>query len=276
MIFARRIGAVASVTLALYLLLAFAVTGLAAAAVLRDAAAPFSLPRALPAAWALPLAQTAYRLLPTPWNAEAAARAALARGDDATAEHWIARMPRGAYAVALRAALAEARGDAESAAADDLRDGDAPALARIVDGLAARDLSRALQLQRHVVAALEGDPAHPPSRADAFWRLGMLEARSGHGDAATRAYARAVELAPYAGLYALSYAQQLWYGQRNAAVAEVYFRRTLENDPTAAPAYVGLAQIAAARGDRAAARAELARARAIDPRVAVPVDLDAE
>ncbi len=276
MTLARRIAAAASIALALYCLLAFALTEAASAALLRAAAAPFSLPRALPAAWALPLAQTAYRLLPTPWNAEAAARAALARGDSATAERWIARMPRSVYAIALRAALAEERGDAESAAAYDLRDGDAQALARIVDELATRDLTRALQLQRHVVVALENDPSHPPSRAEAFWRLGMLEARSGHRDAATRSYARAVDLAPYAGLYALSYAQQLWYGEHDAVAADHYFRRTLENDPTAAPAYVGLARIAAARGDRAAVRADLARARAIDPHMAVPADLDAE
>ncbi|TAM60954.1 hypothetical protein EPN52_03735 [bacterium] len=267
----RRLALALVIVCGCYLAAAFAVTDAAALVLLRDAAAPVSLPRLLPAAWALPLAQTANRLLPTPWSAEAAARAALARGDDTAAERWIARMPPGRYATAMRAALAESRGNAEAAADGDLRDGDARALARIVDELSTRDLPRALRLQRHLVAALDADPSRPPSRGEAYWRLGMLEARSGHGDAAARAYARAVELAPYAGLYALSYAQHLWYEEHDAVLAERYFRRTLEDDPAAAPAYVGLAQIAAARGDQATARADLARARAIDPRVYVPM-----
>jgi|GEM_PF-1850589 len=258
---------------AIYVVVALAVTQLASAAVLRGVAAPFALPRALPANWALPLAETAYRLLPTPWSAEAAARAAMARGDDALAERWIARMPSGPYANALRATIAESRGDAESAAAYDLRDGDAQALARIVDRLAAGDLPRALLLQRHVVAALDGDPTHPPSRAEAYWRLGELEARSGHADAAARAYRKAVELSPYAGLYALSYAQHLWFTLHDASGAERFFRLTLQDDPSSAPAYVGLASIAAARGDRAAAHDDLSRARALDPNVAVPAAL---
>lgn len=242
---------------------------------LRDVAAPFSLPRALPAAWALPLTETAYRLLPTPWNAEAVARAALARGDVPLAALWIARMPQDDYAMDLRATIAERRGDPERAVSYDLRDGNAQALARIVDALAARDLPRALALQRHVVAALESDPTRPPSRAGANWRLGELEARSGHLEAASRAYRRAIALSPYAGLYALSYAQHEWYARHDAAEAERWFRRTLHDDPTSAPAYVGLAAIAATRGERGQARGYLERARAIDPAVLVPPSLRA-
>ncbi|MDE2571285.1 MAG: hypothetical protein KGM44_02035 [bacterium] len=256
----RVIGAL----VAAYLIVACAITQLASLVVLQGVAAPYALPRALPASWGLPLAQLAYRLLPTPWNAESAARAAVARGDDALAQRWIRRMPQGGYALALEATIAERRGEAESAVADDLRDGDAGALARIVDGLAAHDLPRALRLQRHVVAALDADPTHPPSRAEAYWRLGELSARSGDLRSASSAYRRAIELSPYAGLYALSYAQHLWYALHDGPAAERYFLRTLRDDPTASPAYEGLAAIASARGDRAAAASYLRKAHAIE------------
>lgn len=205
-------------------------------------------------------------------------RAALAARDLPRAREEAALLGTSRDAYALEAGIAEAMGDGARATAAYLAAGDLTGLETRVDALAREDrFDEALALQHAIVARLRPDRTQADALAEAFFGLGRLEERRAYALAvgvpqrhvhelrARDAYAAAVEVSPLAEHYLLALGnQQLNVAELDAAVRT--FERARDLDPTSADPIVGFGDAAARRGDRTAARAYLARARALDPR----------
>jgi len=204
------------------------------------------------------------------------ARDALAENEPARAQAYIARLSPSADRMVLEGRLAEARGDVPDAVRSYLAAGDLDDLEARVDELrSAGQIVPALALAREVVARLQNDPTQADALAQAYWNLGHVEEskayhswvgtpeRNKHERLAAAAYARAVALAPLEERYLIAYAnQQLNLAQLDAAAT--VFARAQNVDPASADPLAGLGEVAHRRGDAAAARAYLARARALD------------
>jgi len=205
------------------------------------------------------------------------AREALAENDPARGQAYIARMPPSGDRMVLEGRLAEARGDVPDAVRSYLAAGDLDDLeARVDDLRSAGQIVPALALAREIVARLQSDPTQADALAQAYWNLGHVEEskayqswvgsaeRNQHERLAAAAYARAVALAPLQERYLIAYAnQQLNLAQLDAAATA--FSRAQNVDPASADPLAGLGEVAHRRGDAAAARAYLSRARALDP-----------
>jgi hypothetical protein len=216
------------------------------------------------------------------------AREAFKARDYAGAAAEIGRMRPSPDTLALHAALARVRGNADAAAVDDAAAGDYDALAADLGVLAAHGrVARALALQRIAVARLTAAGTEPGALAQAQYVLGLFEQqcayecrsasgpRRAHEAAAGRAYEAALALAPLDERYLLAAANQdLNLGAFAAAAAT--FERARAADPTSADPLAGFGDLALRRGDRAAARAFLARARALDPHSAAVSSLAAK
>ena len=77
-------------------------------------------------------------------------------------------------------------------------------------------------------------------------------------------YRRALDLSPISGKYLVSAGFQA-YDLRRMNDARQYFERAIGVDPRSADAYAGAGMTALALGDRAQAKADAARSRALDP-----------
>ncbi len=205
------------------------------------------------------------------------ARKAFARGDIALAERDGESLPPSRDRLALEGDVADARGDATGAVRAFLDAGDLSGVERHVDELlAVHREPEALALQRAVVARLRDSPGQADALALAYFDLGRVEEaqayrllvgsdeRRQHEDRAADAYAQAVARAPFEERYLIAYANQQ-LNIDDLLAAERAFERARDADPTSAEPLAGLGDAAFSRGDIAAARAYLARARALDP-----------
>jgi tetratricopeptide (TPR) repeat protein len=257
--------------LALVALLALCVLQLGSMAALRAAGAPESLVAHLP----IPAGTADHLLACVPSRAARLLLASLAvrRGDAALAAERIAQLPPSHDRDELMARLHELRGERDAALRAYLAAGDVAVLATHVDALdRTGDYRAARALQERIVARLMDDPTRPDALADAWWKLGQLDAETGYREPprrtpwmrrAMRDYERAIALAPLAERYLIAAGNgALDLGDRQ--LAAFYFRRTLDADPTSALAFVGLGETAYAGGDTARARQFLARARSLD------------
>ena len=190
------------------------------------------------------------------------AREAFARGDVALAALDGATLPASRDRLAVRAYL-----DA----------GDLSGVEHHVDELlAVHREPEALALQRAVVARLLDSPGQADALALAYFDLGRVEEaqayrllvgsneRREHENRAADAYAQAVARAPFEERYLIAYANQQ-LNIDDIAAAERAFERARDADPTSAEPLAGLGDAAFSRGDVAAARDYLARARVLDP-----------
>ncbi len=237
---------------------------LASSAAYGDLAAPFSLPAMLHQ-WSPAL------LRPLLGGARAQAAAALHDGDLATAARIVSALPDDAEGADLRGRIAQAHGDRAAAVAEYVRAGDVVRAQALIDALAASDPARALSDQEALVVALRGERDASEVTGQASWRLGELRAAAGYRDPAHRAalwrsaedaYERALQLAPNEETYLLAAAYQS-LANGGVAAAQRYYAHAAEVVPDSADAFAGLAWTAAARGDCASARANVARARAL-------------
>jgi hypothetical protein len=205
------------------------------------------------------------------------ARRALEDGHVALAARRIARLPRSRDRLALEGGLAEARGDSAAAARAYLAAGDLAGVDRLVAAAERRgDPNRALALQSGAVRRLRDDRTQSDTLAEAYYRLGILEEeastrmplkdprRHAHQLRSKEAYDDALALAPVSQRYLIAAgSEELNLGDLDAAAKDYVLARNA--DPTSAVADVGLGEVALRRGDRAGARAWLARARALAP-----------
>jgi hypothetical protein len=265
----RAFAFVACLTLALALGVLQAIASIAAA----PAAQPGSLLRLL--AGAGPIVDGLDPALPMPFPLRILlARRALEAGDRARAAALAVRLGPSTDRSALEARLAELRGDAEGARRAWFDAGDYGELEQLVGNLERRgDLRGAEHLQVTIVERLRRDRTHPDTLAEAWWRLGVLEAalpareRGADGRTYERralgAYEHAIALAPYSAKYLISAASQelnlneLDGAQRDIARAEEAF-------PGSVLIPVGYGEVAVRRGDFETARKRLAEARRID------------
>ncbi len=203
------------------------------------------------------------------------ARRAIAAGDLARAAALTARLGPSTDRSAFEAKLAELRGDAEGARRGWFDAGDYTELERLVGELErSGDLRGAEALQARLVERLTQDRTHPDALAEAWWRLGVLEAalppreRTPDGGttferASLAAYEQAIALAPYSAKFLISAAsQELNLGELDGA--QRYFERAAEVVPGNVLIPVGYGEVAVRRGDYATARKRLAEARRID------------
>ena len=205
------------------------------------------------------------------------AREAFARGDVALAALDGATLPASRDRLALEGDVADARGDAAGAVRAYLDAGDLSGVEHHVDELlAVHREPEALALQRAVVARLLDSPGQADALALAYFDLGRVEEaqayrllvgsneRREHENRAADAYAQAVARAPFEERYLIAYANQQ-LNIDDIAAAERAFERARDADPTSAEPLAGLGDAAFSRGDVAAARDYLARARVLDP-----------
>jgi tetratricopeptide (TPR) repeat protein len=200
------------------------------------------------------------------------ARRALAAGDLARAAALAARLGPSTDRSALEAEIAAKRGDMEGARLGWLDAGDYADLEALVTDLEQRgDASGAERLQATIVERLAQDRTHPDTLAEAWWRLGVLDAAlaehvisaGGPQRRSLAAYEEAIALAPYSAKYLISAAsQELNLNELDAA--QRYFERAAEVVPGSVLIPVGYGEVAVRRRDFAAARKHLAEARRID------------
>lgn len=266
----RALALAAGLALALALGMLQAIASSAAA----PAALPGSLVRVLSFAGARVDAIDPALAMPVPLRI-LLARRALAAGDAARAAALAARLGPSTDRSALEAQVAELRGDAEGARRGWFDAGDYADIEQLVDGLERRgDLRGAERLQATLVTRLAQDRTHPDALAEAWWRLGVLQAalpprERGADDGQTyargslAAYESAIELAPYSAKYLISAAsQELNLNELDGA--QRYFERAAEVVPGSVLIPVGFGEVAVRRGDFATARKRLAEARRID------------
>jgi tetratricopeptide (TPR) repeat protein len=235
---------------------ALGVQQVASMALLSPYASRFSLPLLLPEA----LGVTMYRALdraPVPGPIAAPLRVTLARrflaaGRIPEAQDVLTRLPEGPERADLRGMIEAARGQDTAAAEDFIDAGDDQRLTAIIDALAQTNIASALALQERLVERL-GESAIPsPGLADAYWRLGILQATLGYvgkpreraaaNVAAIESYAEAVKLAPFSAKYLLALAnQQANTGDVRSAVAT--FNRIIALDPHGKEAPEGIRRL---------------------------------
>lgn len=203
------------------------------------------------------------------------ARRALAANEFERAEALTSRLGPSPDRSALEGELAEARGDTKDAQRAWFDAGDYSGLERLAADLErGGDLHGAEELQQAIVDRLAQDRTHPDTLAEAWWRLGVLDAALAEKQptlAAGRSYARrslddyeaAIALAPYSAKFMISAAsQELNLGELDGA--QRYFERAAEIVPGSVLIPVGYGEVAVRRGDFATARRRLAEARRID------------
>ena len=169
-----------------------------------------------------------------------------------------------------------ARGETTLALEYDLAAPDVDAVSQAAFALVASDPEAAYQLELHLKDRLLLLTMHPDAVAEAYWNLGEFGNQSAWrkvpGSAAQHAWLQRARdnfrigrrLAPLSEKHALSAGNQ-------AALLGDYprarqlFTQAAEIDPGGADAIAGLGVAAFSAGDVVQARADLARARAIDP-----------
>lgn len=202
-------------------------------------------------------------------------RRALGAHDLARAAALAERLGPSTDRSSFQARLAQLRGDARAAQRGWFDAGDYDELEQIVDELERRgDLRGAERLQSTIVVRLAQDRTHPNTLAEAWWRLGVLDAalppraRCAEGTRACEqhaltAYERAIELAPLSAKYLISAASQE-LNLNDLDAAQRYFERAAEQVPGSVLIPVGYGEVAVRRGDFATARRRLGEARRID------------
>ena len=210
-------------------------------------------------------------LRPMTGGASAQAAAAIHNGDLDDAARIAATLPDTVETADLRGRIAEARNDRSAAVTAYVRAGDVVRAQALIDSLAQTDPERALRDQERLVAALRNDTSDTEVTGQAWWRLGELQAAAGYRDPAQRSrfwrdaaasYERALAYAPNEETYLLAAGYQS-LANGDVTSSSLRYARAAEVVPNSAAAYAGLAWVAAARNDCAAARTALARARAL-------------
>ena len=234
---------------------------------------PQSLAARVPIGFGLAVYGALDRIAPADYVEDGLARAALARGDLDAAQHYAVRMPAGGRRADMLASIAEARGQTQLALEYDLVANDTDALQNEIAKLARTDVNAAAALEARVRTRLIALGTHPDAVAESYYTSGWLadwrqKPREGYTD-----YRAALAIAPLNMKYLLSAANEA-VALGNNDEARRLFLRGLDVNPASGDATSGLGIVALRTGDRAKARAYLARARAIDPQAPMILELE--
>ncbi len=227
-----------------FLVLLLGLQQIASMALLAPYASPLALPRLLPESLGVAM-YGAFDRAPISARLVAPLRVTLARrlvasGHTAEARDVVERLPPGVDRYDLEGMLAADRGALLVAADDFVEAGDDQHLASVLDTIVKTDLIHAIALQERLVARFSSSPIPAPGLADAYWRLGILQATLGYvgkpeqrgpaNIAALASYQQAVDLAPFSARYLLALGNQA-SNSGEPALAMATFRRVLELDP---------------------------------------------
>lgn len=251
------------------------------------AAAPGTLPSRVPVAFGVAVYRALDRVAPAPYVESTLASYALSQGRTGEALRYALRLPPSASRDELLARIAAAEDDRTLALEYFLAAPDVDAVQLVVQSLERSSPARAYALERTLNARLSMSATHPDAVAETAWRMGDLANRQAwrevSGSAAQVAWLRrgmrsmqiATDLAPLSEKYAIVAANQaVLLGDLDNASA--LFARAAAADPASADAIAGLGVVAHRRGDAAAARRYLERARRIDPQALMVRALERE
>jgi tetratricopeptide (TPR) repeat protein len=257
-------------------LAAFGTIQLASYAFDGGAAAPGTLPTRVPIRFGLAVYRTLDRIAPAPYVETTLAEHALTSNDTATALRHALRLPASSSRDELLGRIWQARGDGALAYEYFLAAPDADAVQAAIQRRASADPAAAYAMERTLAVRLALLQTHPDAVAEARWQMGLLAnrrawrevpgsaAQTAWLDRAMHAFESAHDLAPLSDKYAIAAANQaILLGKLDRA--ETLFDRAADANPGSADAIAGLGVTAYRRGDVAAARADLARARRLDP-----------
>lgn len=258
------------------LLLAFAAIQLASDSLNAAAAANGSLPARIPIAYGVAVYRALDRIAPAAYVEASLAGYELSTGDPDAALRHALQLPPSPVRDELLARTAAARGDRALALEYDLAAPDVEAVQRVVGALLPGHPAQAYALERALNVRLSLLSTHPDAVAETSWRMGELANRTAWrqvpGSPAQIAWLKigmrhfqaAADLAPLSGKYAIAAANQaVQLGDLGRGAR--LFARAVAADPASADAVAGLGVVAFRRGDRAGARADLQRARKLDP-----------
>jgi tetratricopeptide (TPR) repeat protein len=223
------------------------------------AKAPFA-----PPSFGLAVYEVLDRVVPAAYVEDTLGHAALAGGDVALAQHYALRMPAGSRRDDLLGQIADARGQSVLGFEYAFAAADADALQRDIMALAKGDPRSALALELQVRKRLIDLGSHPDAVAEADFTAGSLASWSNHRRDAYAYFESALAIAPLNMKYELSAANQA-LALHDYGDAARFFSAGLNINPASGDALAGLGLVALDAGDRAGAKAYLARARAADP-----------
>ena len=220
-----------------------------------------SLPHAISGEWPFTLA-SATGLDRIPGVRLQLARAAVLRGDAATAETLVAALPASREVTDVQGRIALVRNDPSGALNAFAQAGDFAAAATAIDALGTRDPLLDLQTVMKFGRVVDADRSHPEIAAEIDFREGQLasivalsapERFTPYGRQALAAYASALARAPREEKYLLNYAfQALRMG--DAVTSRATYRTATDVVPDSVDGFLGLAVASSVLGDCAAAR----------------------
>ena len=258
------------------LVVALGIVQLASDAFDSRAAVAGTLPRRVPVSFGLSIYRLLDRIAPAPYVETSLAQEALGRGDADAAERYAVRLPASPIRDELFARIALTRRQSVLSREYFLAAPDPDAIGTSAQALALRDPAAGYALERLLEVRLARSGTHPDAVAESYWQMGRLANRTAWrqlpGSALQRAwlsrglrdFEAAIRLAPLSERYVVEAANQAdLLGERDRA--QELFRQAVDIDPASADAVAGLGVMAWQNGDRRAASAYLARARALDP-----------
>lgn len=258
------------------LAVALALVQFASDTILARAGSPNSLPRLLPRGAGVAVYRTIERVAPASYVEAMLARAALESGDLPQARAYAQRLPNSQSRSEILGTVAQAQGDERSAQRYFVDALDYAKVQNEVHRLFPVDFDAAYALERQLQRRLKATATHPDALAESYWELGQLAnarwlaSNSPEWAAAAMRYDRnAVALAPLSGKYWIAAGTQS-YLMRDYAAARSSFERGADVDPTSADAFAGLAIVAQAQHQPAAAAAYAARSRALGRSTLLP------
>ena len=223
-----------------------------------------SLPAQLDRAAGLHVYERIERIAPAPYVHMMIARALFDRGDLAGAQNEAFRLPPSTARADLLGRIARARGDHALAQHYFISADDVFAMGDEIDELGKRDPADAYRVQFTFVQRLQRTSTHPDALAEAYWRLGVLAAKTARPSLALQHYLQAVALSPLSAKYQIAAGFQS-YDLHAYAQALSFFSHAIAVDPGSADAYAGAGMAEFRLGDRAAAQRDAARSRHYDP-----------
>jgi len=233
-------------------------------AIFSGAAAPGSLPARLQPQTGVSIYRAIARFSPAPYVIGMLESAAFTSGDLDAAHAYALRLPASGRREDDLGRIALARGQTKIALQHFVAAQDSAAVDAYVIQTWKADPPAAYALERDLKDQLSASGTHPDALALAYWRMGTLAIALHRPRLSLNDFEQAVHISPLSERF-LIWAGFEAYDLHRLDTAAGYFDRAVAADPTSADAYAGAGLVALARGDRATAFSDRARAKALNP-----------
>jgi tetratricopeptide (TPR) repeat protein len=254
----------------------------ASASLFAHRVSPDSIVARIPPRYGVAVYSAIERVAPAPYIESMLAWYALDSGNLADAEQHAHKMPNSAVKSELLGRIAEARDQPLLAREYFLVAPDVDEMQAQIATISRTNAAEAFDLEVAFKNRLESLTTHPDAVADAYWRMGQLTTLRAYLDPALRGtlfsqglsyYNVAIGLAPLSERYILAAGSQALL-MRDDAMAQQYFTRGIDVDPTSADAYAGLGIVAFRANDLSEARFYAAQSHARDPHAHILSELE--